>query len=251
MKRYRYDFTTKLEFSAPVTEHYFTLRCLPYGGGGQRLLSGSVTAEPWCPLCYASDGFGNTLFSGSFRLSHSGLTYQGTGRVVIDHAARLREHPHPMYSHPGLLTRPDEALAAFAGSIPSDDPERLAAEVSAHFSYTPGATEVRTTAAESFRLGKGVCQDYAEVLVTLCRLKGIPARYCMGITEGTGVTHAWAEANVDGEWLGLDPTRSCRADERYLCFAVGRDAMDCPVERGLFRGNADQLKTIYAVMQEE
>lgn len=156
-----------------------------------------------------------------------------------------------MYRHGGLLTQPNDELREFAASIASCDPERLAAAVADHFAYRSGVTGMHTTAAESFRRGEGVCQDYAQVLAVLCHLKGVPARYCMGITEGTGVTHAWTELHHQGKWLGIDPTRGCLADESYLRFSVGRDAQDCPVERGSFLGHAVQKQHIFASMAEE
>ncbi len=170
--------------------------------------------------------------------------------MVIDLSKRQESTPHPMYRHSGMLTRPDDALREFASSVSGSEPESLAAAVSAHFTYAPGSTDVETTAAESFARRSGVCQDYAQVLAVLCRLKGLPARYCMGITEGTGVTHAWTEVHWKGKWMGIDPTRGCLADETYLRFAVGRDAQDCPVERGSFVGIAAQKQSVQAVMTE-
>lgn len=251
MRRFTYDFSTELTFSTPVTEQYVVLRCLPYPDSVQKMLGGSITVEPWCPMCYAADGFGSTIMSGSFRSPHDRFSYRESARVVIDLSRRQEESAHPMYRHSGLLTAPDEALISFAESIPSCDPERLAAAVSEHFTYLPGSTHVRTTAAESFARGSGVCQDYAQVLAVLARLKGLPARYCMGITEGTGVTHAWTEIHWHNKWLGLDPTRTCTANEGYLRFAVGRDALDCPVQRGSFFGQAVQTQRISAIMLEE
>lgn len=251
MRKFTYRFTAGLTFSQPVTAQYVVLRCLPYPDETQKMLSGSVTVEPWCPMCYAVDGFGNQLMSGSFYTPHASFSYQEEGRVSIDLSKRKAAEAHPMYRHPGLLTHPDEALTAFAAAIPSNDPERMAAAVSEHFTYAPGTTDVRTTAAESFAQKIGVCQDYAQVLSAVARLKGVPARYCMGITEGTGVTHAWTELHHKGAWLGIDPTRKCLVNEGYLRFAVGRDALDCSVERGSFIGQARQTQTVQAVMIEE
>lgn len=251
MRRFTYEFSAKLDFSAPVREQYVVLRCLPFPCETQKMLSGSITVCPWCPMCYAEDGFGNKLMSGSFRTPHDSFSYIETAEVVIDHSKRLDEKPHPMYSHAGLLTAPGAELREFARTLDTADPERLALAVHEHFQYVPGSTDMRTTAAESFRRGEGVCQDYSHVLAALCRLKGLPARYCMGITEGTGVTHAWTEVHVKGAWIGLDSTRNCRADESYLLFAVGRDAQDCPVERGSFIGLASQTQTVRAIMTEK
>ncbi|MCQ2442532.1 MAG: transglutaminase family protein [Oscillospiraceae bacterium] len=251
MKRLTYQFSASIDFSEPITEQYVVLRCLPYPDEVQRMLSGSITVEPWCPMCYSADGFGNTLMSGSFRSPHRRFSYQETATVFVDLSRRKETEPHPMYRHGGLLTQPNDELREFAASIASCDPERLAAAVADHFAYRSGVTGMHTTAAESFRRGEGVCQDYAQVLAVLCHLKGVPARYCMGITEGTGVTHAWTELHHQGKWLGIDPTRGCLADESYLRFSVGRDAQDCPVERGSFLGRAVQKQHIFASMAEE
>lgn len=251
MKRFTYEFSASIDFSSPITEQYVVLRCLPYQDEVQRMLGGSVTVEPWCPMCYATDGFGNTLMSGSFRSPHQRFYYRESASVLIDLSKRRESVSHPMYRHGGGLTQPDEALRDFAAALTSKDPEGLAAAVNQHFRYCPGVTGMNTTAADSFRRGEGVCQDYSHVFLTLCRLKGLPARYCMGITAGTGVTHAWTEVHWNGKWLGIDPTRGCLADETYLRFAVGRDAQDCPVERGSFLGQATQKQNIFANMVEE
>lgn len=251
MKRYHYEFTTTLDFTSPVMRHYVVLRCLPESTPAQRAVRCGVTTNPSFPLYCSKDGFGNRLLSGSYAPAHDHFAYRAAGIVENDCTQIPRSQAHPMYRHPGLLTKPDEALLDFAAAQNTADPEELAAAVHSHFQYTPGVTGAATTAAESFRLGKGVCQDYAQTLLALCRLKGLPARYCMGITEGEGVTHAWVEVHQNGQWLGLDPTRACRVDETYLRFAVGRDAQDCPVDRGTFQGVTGQTETVFASMQLE
>ena len=83
------------------------------------------------------------------------------------------------------------------------------------------------------------------VFLALARLYGIPCRYVSGLPFGEGATHAWVEIWQNGLWYGLDPTRGCLADEGYIKLNVGRDFNDCPIERGVFRGQADQLQTTY------
>ena len=250
MRTFTYEFRGEILFSDPISQQYTTLRILPYEDGTQLMTGGSIAVTPHHLVSYAKDGFGNRLMSAGFPQEHEKFGYCERAEVVIDHSKREEEVPHPMYRHPGLLTRPDEALYEFAMSLGSNDPEVLARAVTEHFVYTPGATGVATTAAESFAGGVGVCQDYAQVLATVCRIRGLHARYCMGITEGTGVTHAWTQIHTKGKWFGIDPTRECLADESYLLFAVGRDAMDCPVERGSFIGHALQTQTVSAVMTD-
>ena len=86
----------------------------------------------------------------------------------------------------------------------------------------------------------GVCQDEAHIMLALLREKRIPCRYVMGYMLGEGATHAWVEVARDGLWLGFDPTNRRLVNEEYIRVAAGRDANDCPVNRGVFIGAASQ-----------
>ena len=124
--------------------------------------------------------------------------------------------------------------------------------LSTKMTYEAGCTEIETDAEQAFAGGKGVCQDYAHIYITLLRLFGIPARYVCGMIPGEGETHAWVEVWSEGSWYGLDPTAGKVCDDRYIAIAKGRDAGDCPVVRGLFKGCAAQnTATISSVEQSE
>jgi transglutaminase-like putative cysteine protease len=105
--------------------------------------------------------------------------------------------------------------------------------------YTRGVTGVSTTAAEAFALGGGVCQDYAHVMLALCRLCGLPARYVSGHLLGEGATHAWIEVLLpDGDGAvahAFDPTHGVRTGLRHLTVATGRDYADVAPTSGTFR----------------
>lgn len=108
-------------------------------------------------------------------------------------------------------------------------------------SYGFDRTGVRTTAGQALAAGHGVCQDYAHVMLALCRLLGIPARYVSGHLVGEGGTHAWVEVlqPVPGhavEILAWDPTHDRQADFRYLTVAVGRDYRDVAPASGTYCG---------------
>ena len=113
------------------------------------------------------------------------------------------------------------------------------------FSYRSGATDVRTCAEDAIALGCGVCQDYAQLLLGLLRAAGIPARYVAGLFEGEGSTHAWVEYYDGSCWHGVDPTRNRRVAADSIKLSHGRDSGDCQVDRGTFKGGADQLQTVY------
>ncbi|GCE14695.1 transglutaminase family protein [Tengunoibacter tsumagoiensis] len=105
--------------------------------------------------------------------------------------------------------------------------------------YTHDITSVKTTAVEALALGKGVCQDYAHVMLALCRLCGIAARYVSGHLLGEGGTHAWVEVILPGEGqaqvIPFDPTNDRQADLSYVTIAVGRDYLDVSPTSGTFR----------------
>ena len=120
----------------------------------------------------------------------------------------------------------------------------------APLSYVSGSTHFYTTAAEAWEQGCGVCQDYAHILLALCHREGMTARYAAGAIAGEGLTHAWIQVWQDGLWKGFDPTHNRAANEEYIYFAVGRDADDCALNRGIFRGGASQQQAIAVRMIE-
>lgn len=112
--------------------------------------------------------------------------------------------------------------------------------------YAPGSTDVSTRADEAFMRRCGVCQDFAHVMISLCRAVGIPARYASGYLYngprdtlvGAQASHAWCEVYLPGAgWIGFDPTNNTLADDRYVKVAVGRDYEDVPPVHGTYRGS--------------
>ena len=95
------------------------------------------------------------------------------------------------------------------------------------FTYTPGASNAKTTAADTFACRAGVCRDYAHVLISFCRAVGIPARmvsaYAPGLTPPD--FHAVVDVWLDGNWHLVDPTGMAEPEKlvRIIC---GRDAAD-------------------------
>ena len=101
--------------------------------------------------------------------------------------------------------------------------------------YEFGVTGVRTTAAEAWGLGRGVCQDMAHVMIAMCRARGIPARYVSGHLLGEGASHAWVEVRTGDGTLAYDPTHARETDLRYVTVAVGRDYRDVAPTAGTYR----------------
>jgi transglutaminase-like putative cysteine protease len=144
------------------------------------------------------------------------------------------------------LTAPDLRLREFAqevrggGAAPLELADRICRAVHSAMTYEYGVTSVRTTAADAFAGGRGVCQDSAHIMLALCHLLDLPARYVSGHLLGQGGTHAWVEVVVpDADHavaMPFDPCNGVPASVRYLTVATGRDYADVPPTSGSYVG---------------
>lgn len=115
--------------------------------------------------------------------------------------------------------------------------------ISKEFKYQPGATAVHTHMRDVIRERRGVCQDFAHVMLGLCRALKIPAVYVSGYlaTEIASATHAWVEVLIPGiGWRPLDPTHNRQTDETYVKVAVGRDYADVAPVSGNYKGTRER-----------
>lgn len=161
----------------------------------------------------------------------------------VAHQAAERLDPD-VFLEPTALTAPDHRLRAVASELAAESSNAgVRAELAHHWAasairYMFGVTGVQTPAAMALHLGRGVCQDYAHLLLTVLRLLGIPARYVSGQLLGEGSTHAWVEAQADHELIAFDPTHARRTRENYVTVAIGRDYADVAPTSGVFTGGA-------------
>ncbi|MES2509405.1 MAG: transglutaminase family protein [Pseudomonadota bacterium] len=134
--------------------------------------------------------------------------------------------------------------------------------------YESNSTEVSTPALVALRQGKGVCQDFAHIMVACCRAMGLPARYVSGymLTKpppgmprliGSDASHAWASvycpgaagSNAAGHWLDFDPTNDRPPGEDYVTLATGRDFLDVSPMRGVIRGGARHVLDVAVTVE--
>jgi transglutaminase-like putative cysteine protease len=152
---------------------------------------------------------------------------------------------------PSVLTAADERIRRAAEAL-ADSAEwglPLADSINdwvyQSMTYQYGVTGVRTTAAEALRLGSGVCQDYAHLMLAVCRACGLPSRYVSGHLLGQGGSHAWVEVVLptkDGTGDAIastfDPTHASRGGLGYVTIAVGGDYLDVAPTSGTYRSSA-------------
>jgi transglutaminase-like putative cysteine protease len=126
--------------------------------------------------------------------------------------------------------------------------QELAARIHREFAYAPGATTVATPLGEVLAGRRGVCQDFAHVMIACLRARGLPARYVSGYVrlpasgrdgggERAGQSHAWVGVWCPPfGWVELDPTNDCRVGTDHVTVAWGRDFGDVSPLRGVILG---------------
>lgn len=255
MKNLHFESTTTLKFDAQVTNHQFLLRCIPPNFAGQNIVYAELKIFPSTQYSLSCDTFGNQQQTGCVDFAHAEFSYSISGIATISEYLRKQEPLHPIFKFPSTKTKPSVDMQNFLQGLSLDGSAleksiKLADAIHKQMEYMPYTTTTKTTAAEAFSHGKGVCQDYSHIFIALARLAGIPARYANGLQLGEGQSHAWAEVYANGMWVGIDPTQNRLVGEDYIRFCIGRDFADSALERGTFVGRAAQTQTTFAQVFE-
>lgn len=256
MTRYLYNYQTVVDFGCHVGNHALLLRCQPCDNAFQSVEESHVVLSRDFWLRRGIDAYGNPILYGGTRQSHQTLAYASVGIVSVGDYRLPDPSPPPFYAFPTPRTAPTEAMRESlpaAGGAPLDKALAICHHVWSLMEYAPLSTTNETTAAEVFASGRGVCQDYAHLMLAFCHAAGLTARYANGFLEGEGQTHAWVEVHDGYAWAGVDPTHDRLIERGYVKLAHGRDAADCPVNRGTYTaraGSAEQLTSINIILKQ-
>lgn len=248
------EHTTVFVYDEPIAEAYTELRLRPQDDGGQRCSSFRLTAEPSdIAVHHYTDPFGNAVHHFDVLEPHDRLTLTATSDVFAPEAFAVVGRPltlleqHDYLSPTSYVPSLDGRMSEIESGEVFERATALMGSIFRRLVYERGVTDVRTTADEVIALGRGVCQDFAHVLIAACRSAGIPARYVSGYlydaeTEaGHAASHAWVDVfDPDRAWLSLDPTHNRWQNDHYVRVAVGRDYADVPPTRGVYRGTASE-----------
>jgi transglutaminase-like putative cysteine protease len=275
--RYALRHVTRYAYGAPVDLGYHVLRMSPRATPRQTVVEAHLALSPQ-PSRDSSftDHFGNAARHVVVEMPHSAFT--ATLDAVVEIAGRgdaalppgpawetvrgaMRDDGFPAapavaeFTYASPLAPADAAAGTYAAaSFPAARPiveglRDLTARIRRDFAYLPGATDVSTPVAEVMAAKRGVCQDFAHVMIAGLRALGVPARYVSGylrtyppsdphLLRGADASHAWVGAWCGDEigWLDFDPTNDLVVDEEHITLAIGRDFDDVSPLRGVILG---------------
>jgi transglutaminase-like putative cysteine protease len=280
----RYNYVPAVE----VAQHMAYLQ--PLNTRHQQLLSHSLRISPTpAQIRQSQDVFGNTRCFFSLQTPHSvlevvahsvvetvvqpppasGITweqtrellrYQSGGRFDAASEFVFASPFCPRHAEFASYARPSFAPGTSVLAAARDLMQRIYAD----FTYESQSTHVNTPALEALAQRKGVCQDFAHIMIACLRAMGIPARYVSGYLlthpapgtvklTGSDASHAWVSVYVpdlpqDEHWCDLDPTNNrCgwhSPGEDYVTLATGRDFSDVSPIRGIIHGGASHTLSV-------
>ena len=268
---------TSYEYESSVVASFNELRMTPVSGSHQMLVHHRTMVSPSVALFTYRDYWGTTVEAFDLHTAHDSLEVISdnvveTGAAVTDtppfawddiSRPRTAEKYCEFTRHTTLspqLPNVEPIVESVRGqATPQDGINMCVQWVRDHMTYTPGATTVFTPASDAWAAGRGVCQDYSHITLSLLRSAGIPARYVSGyhytgsgeIGEAVvGESHAWLEAWV-GEWVPLDPTSGKEVGEHHVVVAYGRDYNDVSPMRGIFSGGQSRAIDVTVTMTRQ
>jgi transglutaminase-like putative cysteine protease len=265
---------TSYTYAAPVKSSFNEVRLKPFSNEHQTLDSFLLKVLPPTRLLHYHDFYSNVVHH--FEIPEPHMT------LLVESQLRVTTHPPPPLpadAEPWPLARIAEAandtrIYEFLQDSRyvelSPEAWRLALDATAgktdtcqaalailhfihgHLTYLPRSTTVHTHMRDVLKERRGVCQDFAHVMIGLCRSLKIPALYVSGYlaTESASATHAWVEVFIPGfGWRALDPTHNCQTDGTYVKIAVGRDYADVPPVTGNYMGATDRTMEVEVKVQ--
>lgn len=279
--------TTEYLYHGPSAEAYIETRLTPQPSGRQEIVGHKIEVDPAVTLSAFEDYYGNEVqfFSLPYRhaalkivnhlqvstteetLPHSSLetsiqeTRQIYGSVMTD----VYDFVLPTVNVPIGRDSTTWARRYLRGDRPLGE-GLLALNEAIHktFTYTSGSTTISTPLEVVWKQKRGVCQDFAHVMLSILRTAGLPSRYICGYLDpnpvttggrsarltGSIATHAWVEVLAPGMiWVALDPTNKMWCGQRHVTVSYGRDFQDAAPIRGTFKGSGSQRMKIRVQMK--
>ena len=295
--RLRVVHETRYEYASPVTLSRQLLHLTPRSTWYQQLTSHRIAIQPLAAeTTGGSDYFGNHTSHAVITAPHQSLSVLAESTVQLrsrafdpDTAAALTwedvrdllaapgtpatlDAAHYLFASPHIaLGSPVQAYAAdaFASARPLLAAVReLNRRIHDEFKFDSKATSIATPIDEVLELGRGVCQDFAHLMIGCLRSRGLAARYVSGYILtmpppgqprliGSDASHAWVAVycpgtdGAPGEWIDFDPTNNCVVDRDHITLGWGRDFGDVTPIRGVTLGGGEQALNVQVTVSPQ
>jgi transglutaminase-like putative cysteine protease len=281
---YEIRHVTEYEYDEPVRESIMELWMRPRPSATQRVANFELEIDPRAQTFSYADNFGNTAHHFDVPQAHQRLV------IIANSVVETWAPPAPTplasgewerldsdtvrgeffdFLRPHGLATQTPALTAFVAqreiaALRRHDPltalHALCKTLYQSFDYETGITAADSPIDHALAEGRGVCQDFAHIMIAICRDWGVPARYvsgylhtdrALGDRSDPDHSHAWVEAYLPSQhWIGFDPTNNILACERHIAIAIGRDYADVPPTRGVFKGEAESKLSVGVQVRE-
>lgn len=269
---------TTYRYDSQASSAALALRLLPRYDVGQRVLETRVSVSPHpVEQNQDSDFFGNNLTFVRIDRPQTDLRVEAVSRVKVERDAPMAPALTPSWETiraaaasasslsctcPAHFLYPSRLVSLHAPAMKYAEKSftrarpvleatiDLMGRIKRDFAYDQEATAVSTTVPEAFERRRGVCQDFAHVMISGMRGLGLPACYVSGYIrttppegaprlEGADASHAWVGVWCGPEfgWLGLDPTNDLVVADDHIVLAFGRDYADVSPTSGVFVGS--------------
>ncbi len=261
---------TTYRYHTPASSVIQILRLTPRNHEGQYVARWRIEVSSDCRIDQHEDAFGNITHAftadgpfGELKVLVEGEVETRDTEGIVENA--VERFPPSLFLRETALTKPDDAILAFAqtarqaaGNNTLKLMHLVLNRLHDDMQFDTDPTQPTTTAAESFTLKRGVCQDLSHIFIAVARSLGIPARYVGGyfhrndgvIEQDAG--HAWAEAFVpDLGWVAFDTANGISATDAHVRVAVGLDYLGAAPVRGMRYGGSGETLAVKVLVDQE
>lgn len=270
--------TTRYSYESPVSHSLNDVRLTPRSMTNQNVRKTEIRVQPEPAFIHnRTDYYGNEATSFELFERHDHLevraeslvevtpevhatppsiSWEDARRMIAEHAdAASVEASEFIYNStfiPSLPSLEDYARSTFTPGQPLlEGAQRLTHRIHKEFQYRPQSTSIGVHLNEVMRNRKGVCQDFAHVMIGTLRSLGLAARYVSGYVkpgpkvQGAQASHAWVSIFFPGTgWIGFDPTNDLMVSDSHVTLAWGRDYGDVTPVRGISLGGGGQTVSV-------
>jgi transglutaminase-like putative cysteine protease len=274
--------TTTYTYETPVSYGLNEVRLTPRSTPGQQVRETEILVEPSPTFRNRrTDYFGNDVTAFGVMKEHARFSITAYSVVNVDPRAvgigamswettrdRLAEAKDDeclaasefLYNSPFVALTPD--LTAYAkqtlrrGRDLLEAVQDLSYRIHTDFKYEPASTSIETPLTDALRRRRGVCQDFAHIMIGSLRCMGLAARYVSGYVrpggkfQGAQASHAWVEVFFPGTgWQSFDPTNDIMPSDSHVTIALGRDYSDIVPVKGITLGGGKQTVKVEVLLK--